>query len=96
MLASYAGVWTRGYVRGDLVNAGWGATGGFPGLIPRDDGPWVPVQVFESPSLGEAWPVLDAFEGAEYRRVIVPVYSEDRDRRVLYTANIYALANDQG
>ena len=31
-----------------LVNAGWGAAGGFPGLSPRADGRWVSVDVFES------------------------------------------------
>ena len=46
MLARYAGTWSRGRVRGDLVNAGWGAAGGFPALIPRDDGPWVDVQLY--------------------------------------------------
>ena len=92
MLADHAGTWTRGRVRGDLVNAGWGAAGGFPGLIPRDDGPWIPVQVFESQALPSIWPELDAFEGAEYERVLVPVYAEESDARVLFVANVYALA----
>ena len=93
MLAKYAGTWTRGRVRGELVNAGWGAAGGFPGLIPRDDGPWVPVEVFESQALRSAWPELDAFEGEEYERVLVRVYpEEDSAERVLFIANIYALA----
>ena len=74
------------------MNAGWGAAGGYLGLIPRDDGPWVAVQVFESESLADAWHELDAFEGSEYRRVLVPVYAEDPDARLLYTASLYALA----
>jgi gamma-glutamylcyclotransferase (GGCT)/AIG2-like uncharacterized protein YtfP len=92
LLAKYPGTWSRGRVRGDLINAGWGAAGGYLGLIARDDGPWVSVQVFESDSLTEAWEELDAFEGSEYRRVEVPVYSEDPDGRRLYSANLYALA----
>ena len=92
MLAKYAGTWTHGRVRGDLVNAGWGAAGGFPGLVPRDEGPWVAVQVFESAVLRAAWPELDEFEGDEYQRTIVTVYSEDSDAHVLFEANIYALA----
>jgi gamma-glutamylcyclotransferase (GGCT)/AIG2-like uncharacterized protein YtfP len=92
MLARYAGTWTRGRVRGDLVNAGWGAAGGFPGLIPREDGPWVDVQVFESSALRKAWPELDEFEGDEYLRTVVPVYSEALDTHLLFEANIYALA----
>jgi gamma-glutamylcyclotransferase (GGCT)/AIG2-like uncharacterized protein YtfP len=92
LLAKYHGTWSHGRVRGDLVNAGWGASGGYPGLIPRDDGPWVAVQVFESASLTDAWWELDAFEGSEYRRVLIPVYSDDADARLLYTAHLYALA----
>lgn len=92
LLANYPGTWSRGRVRGDLINAGWGAGGGYPGLIPRDDGPWVSVQVFTSESLSGAWEELDAFEGSEYQRVEVPVHSEDADARLLYTANLYALA----
>src|SRR6478735_827226 len=74
LLAKYPGTWSRGRVRGDGINAGWGAAGGYLGLIPRDDGPWVAVQVFESESLADAWQELDAFEGSEYRRVLIPVY----------------------
>ena len=92
MLAPYAGTWTRGRVRGDLVNAGWGAAGGYLGLTLRDDGPWVAVQVFESAALPGAWPELDAFEGDEYRRTVVLVYAENDDSKPLFEANIYALA----
>jgi len=35
LLAKYPGSWSRGRVRGDLVNAGWGAAGGYLGFIPR-------------------------------------------------------------
>ena len=92
LLAKYPGTWSRGRVRGNVINAGWGAAGGYLGLIPRDDGPWVAVQVFESESLTDAWRELDEFEGSEYQRVLIAVYSEDADARLLYSANIYALA----
>jgi gamma-glutamylcyclotransferase (GGCT)/AIG2-like uncharacterized protein YtfP len=92
LLAKYPGTWSRGRVRGELVNAGWGAAGGYPGLIPSDEGPWVEVQVFESAALTEAWPELDTFEGSEYRRVLVSVHSEGPDARLLYSAYLYALA----
>ena len=92
LLAKYPGTWSRGRVRGDVINAGWGAAGGYLGLIPRDDGPWVAVQVFESESLTDAWRELDEFEGSEYQRTLIAVYSEDADARLLYSANIYALA----
>ena len=92
MLAKYPGTWTRGRVRGHLVNAGWGAAGGFPGLIPRADGPWVSVDVFESAALPNAWAELDTFEGSEYARVPIDVFSEDSDAASMFVANIYALA----
>jgi len=92
LLAKFPGTWTHGRVRGDLINAGWAAAGGYPGLVPRDDGPWVSVQVFESPALMDAWAELDAFEGSEYRRMLIPVHSEDPDARLLYSAYVYALA----
>src|SRR5580765_816728 len=79
LLAKYPGTWSRGRVRGGVINAGWGAAGGYLGLIPRDDGPWVAVQVFESESLTDAWRELDEFEGSEYQRVLIAVYSEDAD-----------------
>lgn len=78
-------------MRGDLVNEGWGATGGFPGLVPRDDGAWVTVHVLESPALPDAWRDLDEFEGSEYERILIPVYSEDPEPRLLFVANLYAL-----
>ena len=93
VLARYVGTWTRGRVRGTLVNAGWASAGGFPALVPSTDGPWVHVQVFESAMLPNAWAMIDAFEGRDYKRVVVPVYSEGTDdERVMFEANIYALA----
>lgn len=92
LLAKYPGTWSRGRVRGDVINAGWGAAGGYLGLIPRDDGPWVAVQVFESESLAGAWQELDEFEGSEYQRVLIPVYSEEADAELLYSASVYAMA----
>jgi len=60
----HAGVETdRGYVVVDdhqrTSAEGIWAAGGYLGLIPRDDGPWVAVQVFESESLTDAWRELD-------------------------------------
>jgi gamma-glutamylcyclotransferase (GGCT)/AIG2-like uncharacterized protein YtfP len=36
----------------------------------------VDVYVFESPDLPQHWPRLDTFEGADYRRVIAKVSTE--------------------
>jgi gamma-glutamylcyclotransferase (GGCT)/AIG2-like uncharacterized protein YtfP len=88
------GTWTEGVVEGDLFRYGWGTAIGFPALRLRPGGPAVPVHVLTSPALRTAWEELDAFEGAEYRRVLVPVWSAaDRDaRRLVTVANLYEAA----
>src|ERR1039457_6061866 len=74
-LAGLAGRWFNGTVRGTLVNAGCGASFGYPGLIldPLTDS--VGVFVFESADLPNNWARLDEFEG--YRRVTTQVLTED-------------------
>jgi gamma-glutamylcyclotransferase (GGCT)/AIG2-like uncharacterized protein YtfP len=94
VVAPLGGEWTSGVVEGDLIAEGWGATLGFPALWPRAGGPDVAVQVLESAALVGAWGGLDVFEGAEYRRILVPVFGPGpAGARPLYTvANIYAAA----
>ena len=75
-LADVAGAWFDGAVRGELVDRGWGARLGFPMLRWRADGDPVPVKLLVSPELPRHWERLDAFEGSEYRRVLVPVECE--------------------
>jgi gamma-glutamylcyclotransferase (GGCT)/AIG2-like uncharacterized protein YtfP len=89
------GTWTEGVVEGDLFRHGWGTAIGFPALRLRPGGPAVSVHVLTSAALRTAWEDLDAFEGAEYRRVLVPVWSSgEREARVLVTvANIYEAAH---
>ena len=90
LVSPLGGTWTRGLVEGELLPAGWGAGLGYPGLRPRIDGDLVAVQVLTAPSLVGAWPMLDEFEGDEYQRVLVPVFSAERDRHLLTVANLYA------
>ena len=52
---------------------GWGAKLGFPALVPDPKGGRLDVQLFESEDLPHHWARLDAFEGCEYRRIIIPV-----------------------
>lgn len=88
----YGGTWTRGRVRGDLVEAGWGAVVGYPALRLRADGPWVPVHLLDSHRLAGAWPDIDAFEGDEYQRILVPVFADRDDATVLIAvANLYEI-----
>jgi gamma-glutamylcyclotransferase (GGCT)/AIG2-like uncharacterized protein YtfP len=72
-LAALRGKWRRGTVQGRLMNAGWGTTLGFPGLILEPSGPAVEVNLFESSDLPDHWSRLDEFEGSGYRRVVTQV-----------------------
>jgi gamma-glutamylcyclotransferase (GGCT)/AIG2-like uncharacterized protein YtfP len=94
VVAPLGGEWTRGVVEGELSRDGWGKTSGYPGFRPREGAGAVWVHVLTSPALPSAWPELDAFEGAEYRRILVPVFQPEAPGvRTLYTvANIYAVA----
>jgi gamma-glutamylcyclotransferase (GGCT)/AIG2-like uncharacterized protein YtfP len=75
-------------VHGSLVEAGWGASLGYPGLVLDPHEAAVEVQVFESPALPDHWDRLDAFEGAGYRRVAVDVSTDEG----VLPASIYVLA----
>ncbi len=87
-LADLKGHWREGTVRGRLVEAGWGATLGFPGLVLDQSGPLVQVYLFESTDLHDHWPRLDEFEGAGYRRVVTAVSTPDGE----VAACIYVVA----
>ena len=76
-LAGLTGHWRQGTVRGRLVEAGWGAELGYPGLILDPSGEIIEVYIFESPELPDHWPRLDELEGADYRRVVTQVSTTD-------------------
>jgi gamma-glutamylcyclotransferase (GGCT)/AIG2-like uncharacterized protein YtfP len=94
IVAPLAGRWTEGIVEGDLVTYGWGAALGYPALYPRAGGPAVPVHLLTSDALRHAWDQLDAFEGAEYLRVLVTVRARapTGERTLLTVANLYEAA----
>lgn len=87
-LAGLSGKWSHGTVRGTLRPAGWGVTHGFPGLIWNPSGDRVAVQLFESQDLERHWERLDAFEGEDYQRLLIPVELDGS----LVAANIYTLS----
>ncbi len=72
-LAGLAGDWQQGTVRGRLVDAGWGAGLGYPGLILDPAGDTIEVHIFQSADLPEHWQRLDEFEGTGYQRVTTQV-----------------------
>lgn len=94
VVAPLGGAWTEGTVEGDLFPVGWGATLGYPAFRPVAGGAPVAVKVLASPALPAAWPALDRFEGAEYRRILVPVFAAElaAGRRLQTVANLYAAA----
>jgi gamma-glutamylcyclotransferase (GGCT)/AIG2-like uncharacterized protein YtfP len=89
LLVPLGGEWIEGYVEGELHAMGWGAAQGSPALRWRSGGAKVHVHVLISSALPETWAQLDAFEGADYRRSLVPVYSAENSGVLLTVANLY-------
>lgn len=79
MLAGLAGEWTQGWITGTLVHAGWGDALGYPALRWDPRGERVSAHLLDSSELPSAWPRLDEFEGAEYRRVLIPFFVNEHD-----------------
>ena len=97
VVAPLGGTWTTGVVEGELAPEGWGTTLGYPAFRPRVGGAAVGVHVLTSDRLPGAWARLDAFEGPEYHRILVPVFAPDASdgagaRRLAAVANLYAVA----
>ena len=90
-LSRLKGSWRKGTVKGKLVDAGWGASLGYPGLVLDPNATPVEVFLFESPDLPDHWRRLDEFEGAGYRRVLTQVRTPDGD----VDAYIYVVASSK-
>ena len=84
------GRWLQGHVNGSLVEAGWGASLGYPALLLDPDGSAVAVDIFESTDLPAHWARLDAFEGPGYQRVVTTVHTPTGDM----DASIYVVVPD--
>lgn len=91
VLEGIGGSWQEGHVRGNLLQKGWGAAMGFPGIQLDDSGEQVNGFVFSSEKLAENWQILDDFEGEGYERVPVMVTTTD-GRQI--TSCIYILKAD--
>lgn len=88
ILADVKGIWTPATIRGRLSEQGWGATLGYPAVIPDDNGDLVKGFLFSSKELAEHWQRLDEFEGDAYQRVLVTAEDEHGNPSVAY---VYAL-----
>jgi len=77
VLEGIGGSWQEGHVGGSLLNKGWGAEMGFPGIVLDNSGNRVNGFLFSSENLAQNWHILDEFEGEGYQRVPVEVTTVD-------------------
>lgn len=84
------GKWLKGIVKGKLVNDGWGAELGYFGFkhASIEEQVHIEAYILFSDELGNNWANLDAFEGAEYQRILAQFELENGEIGV---GNIYAL-----
>jgi gamma-glutamylcyclotransferase (GGCT)/AIG2-like uncharacterized protein YtfP len=73
VLTAIGGEWEPAVIQGNLLEAGWGAGLGYPGLVLDGNGDEVEGYIFASANLAAKWTELDSFEGEEYKRVLAPV-----------------------
>jgi|APEBP8051072433_1049376.scaffolds.fasta_scaffold00584_2 gamma-glutamylcyclotransferase (GGCT)/AIG2-like uncharacterized protein YtfP len=95
VLSGVPGHWENGTVRGRLVQRGWGAALGYPGIVPCPQGlvgDEVAGWIFTSPQLPEQWDRLDAFEGSGYQRVTTLAKRADGS---MVPVQIYAITPEQ-
>lgn len=77
ILKKIGGAFQRAFVKGKLLDEGWGATMGYPGI--QLDSSAAPVEgfLFISENLKSHWDFLDSFEGVAYQRVLTEVELSD-------------------
>ena len=73
VLTAIGGEWEPAAIKGRLVEAGWGASMGYPGLVIGEHEDNVHGHVFTSSNLTTQWAYLDEFEGKEYERIVTSV-----------------------
>ena len=88
VLMEIGGDWQAASVRGRLLEQGWGAAMGYPGIVLDNQGEIVEGFVFSSTKLSQNWPQLDAFEGEGYARTLTLVTLSNGDTIEAY---IYSL-----
>jgi gamma-glutamylcyclotransferase (GGCT)/AIG2-like uncharacterized protein YtfP len=77
VLADVPGKWEPATVTGMLLQEGWGAAVGYPGIILDKRGGEIEGFLFSSERLVEHWSRLDEFEGEGYERVLTTVNLKD-------------------
>jgi len=91
ILADLAGEWEPASITGRLLEEGWGAAVGYPGIVLDEHGTEVEGLLFSSENLAEHWTRLDEFEGPGYERVATTVKRRDGTTIEAYT---YAIRGD--
>jgi gamma-glutamylcyclotransferase (GGCT)/AIG2-like uncharacterized protein YtfP len=93
LLKDIEGTWEEASVKGHLIQEGWGAEMGYPGIISLDDtGNEVKGYLLCSDRLDDYWSQLDNFEGEEYKRVSTVVCTENK---TMVDAYIYILRKNK-
>lgn len=77
VLADVPGVWEPATVTGTLLQEGWGAAAGYPGIVLGEHGGEVKGFLLSSETLAEHWTRLDEFKGEGYERVLTTVRLKD-------------------
>lgn len=87
VLENIVGKFIPATVKGRLVDAGWSASMGYPGIKLDENGDTVHGYLFYSTNLINHWDSLDEFEGAEFVRTAVTVerYDELEVDTFIYT-----------
>ena len=90
-LADIPGKWMHASITGILFPAGYGATDGYPVLVPDENGQLIYGQVLEANFTEADWQVLDDFETEAYERVLNPIVTENGEN---LSAFVYILNQD--
>jgi gamma-glutamylcyclotransferase (GGCT)/AIG2-like uncharacterized protein YtfP len=87
VLEKIVGKFVPATVKGYLIDAGWSASMGYPGIRLDPDGDTIHGYLFTSSNLINHWDFLDEFEGAEFIRlpVVVERYDEFEIETFIYT-----------
>ena len=91
ILADVPGEWEPATVTGTLLQEGWGAAVGYPGIVMDKGGGEIHGFLFSSENLAEHWARLDEFEGEGYERVLTTVKLKDG---TVVDAYIYRLSGN--
>jgi len=77
VLENIIGKFVRATVKGKLIDAGWSASMGYPGMSLKDCDDTIHGYLFYSSNLVDNWDFLDQFEGLEFVRT--PIRAERYD-----------------